>query len=268
VTSGACGTPDTGGGCRACGQPALPDRLTASEACAVRAVVEPADGSVDLRELFEGPGKERGGVLPLERERRALRVVLVVGARPACGIGDTREFPVQGRRPPAGTGSLREQQRTGSGHPSDFRLPGLLPVPGRPSPPGRSQASVIMMAWSFRGAGNRLAARGRLLGGFSSVQERMPDRSAIRLIVQDRQARFTAQLAWLSRTIAATRTLPLTCYFPVELRGFEPLTPSMRTRCATGLRYSPENRSQPSKLCTLLAPWTCRWPLAFRGNVS
>jgi hypothetical protein len=27
----------------------------------------------------------------------------------------------------------------------------------------------------------------------------------------------------------------------VELRGFEPLAPSMRTRCATGLRYSPEN---------------------------
>jgi hypothetical protein len=34
---------------------------------------------------------------------------------------------------------------------------------------------------------------------------------------------------------------PLTCNFSVELRGFEPLTPSMRTRCATGLRYSPEN---------------------------
>ena len=54
----------------------------------------------------------------------------------------------------------------------------------------------------------------------------------------------------------------------VELRGFEPLTPSMRTRCATGLRYSPENLSQPSKLCGLLVPrarsmagtrfWTCR----------
>ena len=29
----------------------------------------------------------------------------------------------------------------------------------------------------------------------------------------------------------------------VELRGFEPLTPSMRTRCATGLRYSPWNLS-------------------------
>jgi site-specific DNA recombinase len=29
----------------------------------------------------------------------------------------------------------------------------------------------------------------------------------------------------------------------VELRGFEPLTPSMRTRCATGLRHSPERPS-------------------------
>ncbi len=26
----------------------------------------------------------------------------------------------------------------------------------------------------------------------------------------------------------------------MELRGFEPLTPSLRTRCATGLRYSPD----------------------------
>ena len=39
----------------------------------------------------------------------------------------------------------------------------------------------------------------------------------------------------------------------VELRGFEPLTPSMRTRCATGLRHSPENLSQPSKRSTLPA---------------
>ncbi|MEA2424988.1 MAG: hypothetical protein QOH13_1398 [Thermoleophilaceae bacterium] len=31
----------------------------------------------------------------------------------------------------------------------------------------------------------------------------------------------------------------------VELRGFEPLTPSMRTRCATGLRHSPVKRDDP-----------------------
>jgi hypothetical protein len=34
----------------------------------------------------------------------------------------------------------------------------------------------------------------------------------------------------------------------VELRGFEPLTPSMRTRCATGLRYSPENEVSLAKV--------------------
>ena len=42
---------------------------------------------------------------------------------------------------------------------------------------------------------------------------------------------------------SACRTGHLTCKNSVELRGFEPLTPSMRTRCATGLRYSPENLS-------------------------
>jgi hypothetical protein len=36
---------------------------------------------------------------------------------------------------------------------------------------------------------------------------------------------------------------PLVNASGVELRGFEPLTPSMRTRCATGLRYSPEDLS-------------------------
>jgi hypothetical protein len=34
----------------------------------------------------------------------------------------------------------------------------------------------------------------------------------------------------------------LACGNCVELRGFEPLAPSMRTRCATGLRYSPNER--------------------------
>ena len=50
----------------------------------------------------------------------------------------------------------------------------------------------------------------------------------------------------------------------VELRGFEPLTPSMRTRCATGLRYSPKNESQRSKLCLLLAP-PMPWPWSADG---
>ena len=41
--------------------------------------------------------------------------------------------------------------------------------------------------------------------------------------------------------------------FLVELRGFEPLTPSMRTRCATGLRYSPWNGCQRSKHRSMFA---------------
>jgi hypothetical protein len=40
----------------------------------------------------------------------------------------------------------------------------------------------------------------------------------------------------------------------VELRGFEPLTPSMRTRCATGLRYSPKTGSQRTKPRAYNAP--------------
>jgi hypothetical protein len=42
-------------------------------------------------------------------------------------------------------------------------------------------------------------------------------------------------------------------HFLVELRGFEPLTPSMRTRCATGLRYSPWNGCQRSKHRSMFA---------------
>src|SRR4029453_13453489 len=34
------------------------------------------------------------------------------------------------------------------------------------------------------------------------------------------------------------------CGEGVELRGVEPLTPSMRTRCATGLRHSPFRRKE------------------------
>ena len=39
----------------------------------------------------------------------------------------------------------------------------------------------------------------------------------------------------------------------VELRGFEPLTPSMRTRCATGLRYSPNNAVRLANIGPCLA---------------
>jgi hypothetical protein len=56
--------------------------------------------------------------------------------------------------------------------------------------------------------------------------------------------------------------------FLVELRGFEPLTPSMRTRCATGLRYSPWNSGQPSKPSGLSARSAAPEPGALRQQRS
>ncbi len=47
----------------------------------------------------------------------------------------------------------------------------------------------------------------------------------------------------------------------VEMRGFEPLTPSMRTKCATGLRYIP-------KTWTRLANFRGRSRHPERGSVA
>jgi hypothetical protein len=44
------------------------------------------------------------------------------------------------------------------------------------------------------------------------------------------------------------RNRPLTWCYLVEMRGFEPLTPSMRTKCATGLRYIPEDSARLANL--------------------
>jgi hypothetical protein len=115
------GALDAGSGRRACCQPVLPDGLAAPYTDAIRARVEPADGGVDLRDLFQGLSEQRGGVLPLEREGRAFRVVLVVGTRFARRRGDPGELPVQGRGPGAGTRTLRQQQFAGSRHLPDFR---------------------------------------------------------------------------------------------------------------------------------------------------
>jgi hypothetical protein len=76
--------------------------------------------------------------------------------------------------------------------------------------------------------------------------------------------RYALLPQWLPSKTAAVRRPPLTWTYSVELRGFEPLTPSMRTRCATGLRYSPKNESQRSKLCLLLAP-PMSWALLADG---
>ena len=61
------------------------------------------------------------------------------------------------------------------------------------------------------------------------------------------QGRVVSRSHALSHAVAADRPVSgleaRICW--VELRGFEPLTPSMRTRCATGLRHSPKQLSAP-----------------------
>lgn len=58
--------------------------------------------------------------------------------------------------------------------------------------------------------------------------------------VLPREATFYRQRS--RALIDSVSTKALTCGNRVELWGFEPQTPSMRTRCATRLRHSPWNR--------------------------
>src|SRR6185437_6302611 len=78
VWGGAGGAADAGGGGGAGGQVFGGDGPAAGGAGFVAAVVQAPLGGVDLAEVLAGPIQQGGGVLALERDRRALRVVLVV----------------------------------------------------------------------------------------------------------------------------------------------------------------------------------------------
>jgi hypothetical protein len=80
----------------------------------------------------------------------------------------------------------------------------------------------------------RVGLQGRRLDQYG-VLELVPDLS-LGLAADSRLGSHNAPKAKQRRS--EDRRCP--CRFLVELRGFEPLTPSMRTRCATGLRYSPK----------------------------
>ena len=87
------------GGGRPGGEAVGPDRLPALGAPAVAARRHPAQGRVDLGQLLPGLAEQGGGVLPLERDRRALRVVLVVGAGRAGRLDDPGQLPLQPVQP-------------------------------------------------------------------------------------------------------------------------------------------------------------------------
>ena len=76
--AGAGGAADAGGGGGAGGQAVGGDGPATGGAGAVAALVQAAQRRVDLVEVLARPLQQRGGVLALERDRRALGVVLVV----------------------------------------------------------------------------------------------------------------------------------------------------------------------------------------------
>ncbi len=54
--------------------------------------------------------EQRGGMLAFERERRTLRVVLVVGPGRTGRLGQPGEFPFQRGHPQPGAGLLGQQE--------------------------------------------------------------------------------------------------------------------------------------------------------------
>ena len=102
-------TAHAGHGGGASRQPFGPDGLPAPFAHPVPALRQPPQRVVDRRHLFPRRLEQRGGVLPLERERRALRVVLVVGPGRASRLGQPGELPLQRGHPQPRPLPLAEQ---------------------------------------------------------------------------------------------------------------------------------------------------------------
>ena len=110
-------------------QPFGPDGLPAPFAHPVPALRQPPQRVVDRRHLFPRRLEQRGGVLPLERERRALRVVLVVGPGRAGRLGQPGELPLQRGHPQPRPLPLAEQHLPRRLHAFD---PSHPPPPPRP----------------------------------------------------------------------------------------------------------------------------------------
>ena len=95
----ASSTVDTGPCGRAGGQPVFADRPAAPLAHAVPALLQPLQRGADRRHLLPRRLEQGGGVLALERERRALRVVLVVGSGRTSRLGQPSELPLERGHP-------------------------------------------------------------------------------------------------------------------------------------------------------------------------
>jgi len=75
------------------------DGPPAAVARVVAALGQPGHGRVDLDQIVTGLAEQRGDMLPLECDRRAFRVMLVVGAGHPGRLDDSVELPLQPIQP-------------------------------------------------------------------------------------------------------------------------------------------------------------------------
>jgi len=108
--------------------------------------LQPAQRRVGRRELFPGPFEQRGRVLPLEGQRRALGIVLVVCPARARRLRESRELPLQGGHLPHRTRPLRQQQFARVSHLPDDSGTQASPS-AQASPPARASPSAAK--WLF-----------------------------------------------------------------------------------------------------------------------
>jgi hypothetical protein len=106
---GLGGAADAGRRRRTGSQPFIPDWLPAAHADAVASGLPSAKRRIDLGDPLPRLAAQRGRVLPLERQRGTLGVVLVVRTARSRGLGDAVEVPLQRRYPPQCPRPLRQQ---------------------------------------------------------------------------------------------------------------------------------------------------------------
>ena len=131
-----------------------PDRLPAPLAAPVAAVAEPLLGPGDLGQVLAGLAEQSRHVLPVERGRRALGVVLVIGGR-VRGRDDALEVPPQGHDPGFGARPFRVQPGP-RGRP--LRRRKTVHVPCGPVPPARIARAVPAASRSMISPAGRSAA--------------------------------------------------------------------------------------------------------------
>jgi hypothetical protein len=125
--------------------------MAAVRADAVASLRQPERRRIELGKVLTGLAEQRGEMLPLERDRGAFRVVLIVGSSRPGRLDDPGELPLKPVQPPGSARPIRRQQlRYGLALCHSSLIPGRQQE-GRPGRTGKS-SKVIREPVSDRGS--------------------------------------------------------------------------------------------------------------------